>query len=153
MKNQNILYLGSILNFDFDIRDVLDVNKHLNLLSMSETLMIAKEYAFDHIVEQVYLRLKYIGYDPTIGYDITFDPELEIYAAPLVDLGYDMNDDETPYFDENGRPNISPACDCYHWLGDLSMVDEKGVRVPNVEYIKKVVDDFFSRESLLFFTN
>lgn len=119
---------------------------------MSESLRIIKEYAFDHILEDVYLRLKYIGYDPTIGYDITFDPDLEIYAAPLVDLGYDMNDDETPYFDENGRPCMSPACDCYHWLGDLSMVNENGERVPNVEYIRKVVDNLFSRESLIFFT-
>lgn len=119
---------------------------------MNETLMIAKEYAFDHIYDEVYLRLKHVGYDPNIGYEIRFDPELEIYVATLPELGYDMNDDETTFFDENGRPCICPASESAHWLGDLSMLDENGERVPNVEYIKEVVESLFKNESLITFT-
>ena len=126
-KTRVLIYFPAIIDFD-------------------EALFTLKEYAFDTIYDIVDEHLRCDDYDINTGFEITFDPELEIYIKTLDELGYDLNDDYSVYFDENGRPYNSSEPVSVHWINDITMVDENGQRVVNSEYVRKIVDRLLSRD-------
>ena len=126
-KTRVLIYFPAIIDFD-------------------EALFTLKEYAFDTIYDIVDEHLRCDDYDINTGFEITFDPELEIYIKTLDELGYDLNDDYSVYFDENGRPYNSSEPESVHWINDITMVDENGQRVVNPEYVRKIVDRLLSRD-------
>lgn len=116
------------------------------IIDYNETIHVMKQYAYDTIYDILYTHLKYEEYDINTCFDITFDPELEVYTCPLQDYGYDLNDDGSIYLDENGRPCHSDLPDDIHWINDITKSDENGKRVVNEDYIRKIVDRMFSRD-------
>ena len=64
----------------------------------------------------------------------------------MQDYGYELNDDDSIYIDENGRPCHSNPPEDIHWINDITMLDENGKRVVNADYIRKIVDRMFSRD-------
>lgn len=115
------------------------------IIDFNETIHVMKMYAFDTIFDIIYTHIKYEEYDINTCFDITFDPELEVYKLPLQDYGYDLKDDGSIYLDENGLPCQSDLPDDIHWINDITTLDDNGKRVVNEEYIRKIVDRMFSR--------
>lgn len=116
------------------------------IIDFNETISVMKQYAFDTIYDIIYTHLKHEEYNINTGFDITFDPELEVYECPMQDYGYELNDDDSIYIDENGRPCHSNPPEDIHWINDITMLDENGKRVVNADYIRKIVDRMFSRD-------
>lgn len=121
------------------------------IIRFNDNELALRQYALETICDNVEEYINYNGYDHNVGFEINFDPELEISAARLQDLGYDMNDDESTYFDESGRPFHSDSSTRHvHWIGDLSVLDETGKRVANEVYIRAIVEELLSGDKILF---
>ena len=114
------------------------------IIKFDETTFM-KEYAFDTIYNAIYDYLKYEDYDISTGFDITFEEELEVYIIQLQDYGYDLNDDDTLYIDQNGRPYHSNPPEDIHWINDVTCLDDNANRVVNTDYLKQVVNKLLSR--------
>ena len=114
------------------------------IIKFDETTFM-KEYAFDTIYNAIYDHLKYEDYDISTGFDITFEEELEVYIIQLQDYGYDLNDDDTLYIDQNGRPYHSNPPEDIHWINDVTCLDDNANRVVNTGYLKQVVNNLLSR--------
>lgn len=97
------------------------------------------EYFFDTIYDNVAEYLQCDQYNRDELFYIDFSEELIIERYTLEEKGYDLNEDGTVYRDNNERPvNTSMDKHC-HLVEDITMLDETGKRVPNVEYIKQLV--------------
>lgn len=121
------------------------------IIRFNDNELALRQYALETICDSVEEYINYNGYDHNVGFEINFDPELEISAARLQDLGYDMNDDESTYFDESGRPFHSDSSTRHvHWIGDLSVLDKTGKRVANEVYIRAIVEELLSGDKILF---
>ena len=105
---------------------------------MSNSKDIAMEYSLDIVYSYI---ADYLceGYNPDELFYIDFfdDPIIEVRSLEM--CGYDLNDDGTVYRDEAGHPvNTTPNEHC-HLVEDITMLDESGKRVPNEEYIYRLV--------------
>ena len=114
--------------------------------TISNGIGFSKDGKYMYFVDTPTRKVFRYDYDINTGFEITFDPELEIYIKTLDELGYDLNDDYSVYFDENGRPYNSSELESVHWINDITMVDENGQRVVNSEYVRKIVDRLLSRD-------
>lgn len=103
--------------------------------------MNAKEINFEVLCDRVAEYIG-IGYSKDDGMYIDFfNPEREFEVEPLVNLGFDLNDDGNLYRDENGRPVNTEQDPHIHLAEDITMIDkETGERVPNAAYISALID-------------
>ena len=105
---------------------------------------MSKEVAFDKLFMAVKDYLAE-GYNKDDGFYVDFfNPENEVEVKPLVELGFDMNDDGTLFRDENGKP-INTKPDSHIFLvEEITMEsDDSNERVPNKDMILQIVNNFF----------
>lgn len=100
------------------------------------------EYFFDKVRVHIADYLFCDKYDRDDCFYIDFSEEDIIRTCRLEDMGYDLNDDGTVYRDSNGRP-VSTGNNHCHLVDDVIMIDESGKRVPNEEYIVKLISEHF----------
>jgi hypothetical protein len=102
------------------------------------------EHFFDTVYDYIssYLFCDEYNQDD-VFYINPFDIDEIIEVHTLEEAGYDLNDDGSVYRDSNGRPVNTDNDDYYHLVDDIITFDETGKRVPNVEYIDKLVLRYF----------
>lgn len=114
------------------------------LLKKYKNKIMSKEIAFDKLFMAVEDYLAE-GYNEDDGFYIDFfNPENEIEVRPLVEMGFDMNDDGTLYRDENGKP-INTNMDSHICLAEeiTILCEDTGERIPNIVLISKIIDKYF----------
>ena len=101
------------------------------------------QHSFDTVYDYIasYLICDRYNRDELFYIDFFNDPIIEV--CTLEESGYDLNDDGTVYRDSNGRPVNSNMNRHYHLAEDITMLDETGKRVPNVEYINQLISRDF----------
>lgn len=97
------------------------------------------EYFFDKVYEYIseYLFCDRYNQDELFYIDFFNDPIIEVYS--LEEKGYDLNEDGSVYRDSNGRPVNTDMNKHYHLVEDITILDNNGKRVPNIEYINQLI--------------
>ena len=97
------------------------------------------EHSFDTVYDYIagYLFCDKYNRDELFYIDFFDDPIIEVYT--LEESGYDLNEDGTVYRDSKGRPVNTDMNKHYHLVEDITMLDETGKRVPNIEYINQLI--------------
>ena len=102
------------------------------------------EYSFDYVCYYIKDHLRCNGYNPDELFHIDFSDESIVEVRTLAESGFDLNDDGTVYRDSDGRPVNTTPCEYHHLVEDITMLDESGKRVPNEEYIERLVKHYLS---------
>ena len=105
---------------------------------MEDIVIGIRKDIIDTICEFIDEYLRTEEYSINTGIEIIFEPDPLMRIDCLQNLGYDMNDDGSTYFDADGRPYISEQSTS-HWIEDITQLDANGKRTANVDYICKLV--------------